>query len=74
MADKYSENVSHSLSVNLCIMYKKCIKHVPIPVEKWTNLMKGYTYQPQWHYHYELDQISVSSHVYVYGQPNDPHW
>lgn len=37
-------------------------------------LIKAYTNQPQWHCHYVLDQISVSSHVYVYGQPNDPRW
>lgn len=35
MAENYSEeNVSYSLIISLCIMYRKYIKCMPIPAEK----------------------------------------
>lgn len=56
-------------------IYREYTKIVHILGEiVYKPLIKAYTNQPQWHCHYVLDQISVSSHVYVYGQPNDPRW
>lgn len=57
------------------IIYREYTKLCTFQVKYvYKLLIKAYTNQPQWHCHYVLDQISVSSHVYVYGQPNDPRW